>query len=230
MPDDRPMSEDFARPNAKRPTEDFTGAPLTDRGPVMQTASGRPFYLLDPQPEDVSLFDIAAHLARINRFNGATREPYSVAQHSVLVSELVPPSLALIGLLHDASETYTGDISRPMKRALEWVGYRGGAVDLVHCIVNPIEMAIWRHFGIDPAVVRAAHDEIKRADNIACATERRDLLAPSRFDWGPMEKPDARTIRTWHPMTAESVFLQRFDMLAPHLYSSEEQRRDRSGR
>ena len=44
----------------------------------------------------------------------------SVAQHSVLVSELVEDrSAALWGLLHDASEAYLHDLTRPLKRAIE---------------------------------------------------------------------------------------------------------------
>ena len=74
--------------------------------------------LHDPQPDTLSILDIAHNLARINRFNGATRTPYSVADHSVWVSKVVPEEFALAGLMHDASEAYLGDIIAPLKSRL----------------------------------------------------------------------------------------------------------------
>lgn len=65
---------------------------------------------------DFDIRTIAGHLAKINRFCGATRFPLSVATHSVVVSYLCPPELALTGLLHDISESFAiGDMIRPLK-------------------------------------------------------------------------------------------------------------------
>lgn len=114
--------------------------PRTDRGYNQTTASGYPFWVLDPRPEDIRIEDIAAHLSRICRFGGALREyvivpdpdsfsghgvtpvfveTYSVAQHSVLVSRNVPQEFALEALLHDAAEAYVGDVIKPIKLLLE---------------------------------------------------------------------------------------------------------------
>jgi hypothetical protein len=54
-----------------------------------RTYSGRHLWPLDPRAEDIDLVDIAHALARINRFNGHTGVPYSVAEHAVRVSRLV---------------------------------------------------------------------------------------------------------------------------------------------
>ena len=82
------------------------------------TRSGRHIRVLDPRPEDVYVPDIAWALSRICRFGGHAPRHDSVAQHSVLVSELCPPHLALVGLLHDAPEAYIGDVIGPLKHAL----------------------------------------------------------------------------------------------------------------
>ena len=68
--------------------------------------------------DDIDLADIAHGLALTNRWNGATREPVSVAWHSLIVSALaadMQPAAALHGLMHDAAEAYTGDWTQPYK-------------------------------------------------------------------------------------------------------------------
>lgn len=60
---------------------------------------------------------IAYSLANINRFTGHVGH-YSVAQHSVILSQQVPEEFALDALLHDATECYIGDVSAPLKAFL----------------------------------------------------------------------------------------------------------------
>lgn len=76
------------------------------------------FWPIDPRPEEVHIEDIAHHLGNICRYTGGTSRFYSVAEHSVYVSQAVPPEHALWGLLHDASEAYLTDIARPVKKYL----------------------------------------------------------------------------------------------------------------
>lgn len=93
--------------------------------PFICTQSGVRVPLLAPTADHINVIDIAYALARIPRFNGHTKgNPYSVAQHSVLVSRLiekrhpdVPPVVRLAGLFHDAHEAYIGDCSTPVKSA-----------------------------------------------------------------------------------------------------------------
>jgi hypothetical protein len=65
---------------------------MTGLHPVhIHTYSGIAFDLRDPQPAMVRLDDIIHSLSLMNRFNGAALFPYSVAQHSLHVAELLPP-------------------------------------------------------------------------------------------------------------------------------------------
>lgn len=64
------------------------------------------------------IYLIAQNLSHVNRWTGNTPVPFSVAQHSLLVSYLVPPRFALEALLHDATEAYLGDIAAPLKELL----------------------------------------------------------------------------------------------------------------
>lgn len=79
---------------------------------------GRIQDLLHLQPEDMRIEDIASRLAKINRYAGATRFPYSVATHSVLVSHLAR-DWSMSGLLHDIPEAFAiGDMITPIKRLM----------------------------------------------------------------------------------------------------------------
>jgi len=125
--------------------------------PEIVTVSGNRINFLTPDPEMVSIIDIAYGLSNICRFAGHTRQYYSVAQHSVNVSLLIRPDLALEGLLHDAAEAYIGDVSSPLKQLLP--EYRE--------IEARVECAIREKFGIKgpPA------PEVKTADLLALRSE-----------------------------------------------------------
>lgn len=139
------------------------------RGYFTQTVSGRKFWPLSPDPADVSPRDIAHSLAHLCRFNGHVSEFYSVAQHSVFVSDLIrrafsDPVVALWALLHDAAEAYIADLPRPLKVADELTDYRA--------IEQNVQGAICVKFGLPLEMPEA----VKRADNIALITEARDFM------------------------------------------------------
>lgn len=94
------------------------------RGGCVRTASGRYVSVTSPQPQDIILGDVAHHLSQINRYTGAARHPFSVAQHSVLVSYLLPPSYAFDGLWHDFPEYIVQDVNSPLKKQAFMTGYR----------------------------------------------------------------------------------------------------------
>lgn len=75
---------------------------------------------LAPEPAQINLADIAHALSLLCRGNGHIHHFYSVAQHSLNCAleakkRQLSPRLILILLLHDASEAYLSDVTRPVK-------------------------------------------------------------------------------------------------------------------
>jgi len=167
-----------------------------DRGNYIQTHTGLRFYPLDPQPEDICIEDIAHALSNICRFTGHTKHFYSVAQHSYYVSHQVPQEHALAALLHDASEAYISDVSKPVKE----LGVMGAYKQIEHLIMQ----AIAQKFGIQYPF----HESIKEADERMLFTEKRDLLPP--MDWGWTREPYKEEVIAFSPIHAEIEFLKRF--------------------
>jgi len=136
------------------------------------TATGRRVDLTEPDPKQVVPMDIAWALAQINRFTGHALRPYSVAEHSLLVCEIAQRDLKLdarglfAALTHDAHEAYCGDLCSPAKWAIgePW-----------HSFEDRIESAVRTALGTHVSANLYA-TQIKRADLIALATEKRDLM------------------------------------------------------
>ncbi|MBO9647388.1 MAG: hypothetical protein J7605_02675 [Variovorax sp.] len=143
------------------------------------TESGRP----------VRIEDIAHQLAQINRFCGATKRPYSVAEHSLLVSEFVQrdgrgATVQLAALLHDAHEIYTNDVSSPAKQAINLRAVQSGGTQAWRQFEREHEDTVRRHFGVQTTF--SAHRLVlQHFDLVALATERRDLLnwTPASARW-----------------------------------------------
>lgn len=161
--------------------------------------SGYVLDLLAPDATGLPITDIALCLASQPRWGGAARPWYSVAEHSVMVSRLVPEPLAYAALMHDCEE-FLGDWPSPVKVML--------GRDYVKSHIKPVKDALRRRFGFD--------DEspvIKQADLISMATELRDLLPPAWVDWGHLPAAHAARIVPVGPERAYSLFLERFDEL-----------------
>lgn len=106
------------------------GAMLSPEASQIETASGRFVDVLNPDPATIDLGDIAHHLALTCRYGGAVKRFYSVAEHVVLVHDLLEERGASEGilrtaLLHDAAEAYLGDVVAPLKWALRKEQWRG---------------------------------------------------------------------------------------------------------
>lgn len=190
------------------------------KGDWIQTGvTHRKFWPLDPRPEDVDIRDIAHALSNICRFTGHTREFYSVAQHSVLASQIVPPASALTALLHDAAEAYMGDIARPWKRFL-YVRTEP-VMDRVYESLRDVEHklldVILAKFGCSTAVDADIWGPVAKADEVLLVTEARDLMSPLASDWRHCEKNGYEALKDvivpWSSFDARFEFLKRFEEL-----------------
>lgn len=173
----------------------------------LQTYTGNVFDIAEPCVEDVEIKDIAHALSQINRFTGHTNIPYSVAEHSVRVSKLVPDEYALEALLHDASEAYIADMATPVKRTVNMEGY----LQLEKSIQTVCEIA----FGV--VSTAESHIIIKEADMIMLKVEAltflklpligawRQYIEDIEIPKGFNEYPHG-----WSPKTAEKAFMARF--------------------
>ncbi len=193
------------------------------RGDWSQTFTGRQFWPCDPRAEDVCIEDIAHALALQCRFAGHCRVPYSVAEHSVRVSlydtgyeranrdgDAATTQLALVGLLHDASEAYCVDVPRPLKPHL--TGYRA--------IERGVQRAVWERFGLLEFIDGEGGEmpaATKRADEVLLMTEARDLMSAPPVPWtfaqGVAAWPLVDVIVPWDWRRAEAEFLARFHAL-----------------
>jgi hypothetical protein len=169
--------------------------------PSILLQSGNYFDLLDLAGNKVLIEDIAHGLSHICRFTGHTWTFYSVAQHSVLASYLVPKEDALAALLHDAAEAYIGDISRPLKQLLP--DYKA--------IEARIEADVFRKLGLPPTMP----ESVKRADMVMLATEQRDLMPSHNDDWACLAgiTPLPARLEPWDAESARTAFLIRYKVL-----------------
>ena len=173
-------------------------------GPYLQTVSGRWVNPFDPDPDQLDAKNIARALANQCRFGGHSRVFYSVAQHSVIVSELVEQrggdaEDVFAALMHDASEAYLGDMPHPIK-------HRSPLGAAFKAAEEHLEEAIRDRFRI-----KADVPEIKRADRALLATERR---AFSNKDWHWPEldgvEPLDLELEAWAPDAAARAFAARY--------------------
>ncbi len=167
----------------------------SDRGEWISTFTGVKFYPRDPRSEEVRIIDVAHSLSHLCRFNGHCKYYYSVSEHSVLCSLIVPKEHALIALLHDAQEAYVADLSRPLKVMLPDYGL--------------MEAAVWRAVAERFGLPLDLPPEVKEADDRMCVTEWELLMTPGQWTI-PELSPAEVKIRCLLPNQAKELFLDRY--------------------
>lgn len=173
---------------------------MTERkGDWIQTFTGKAFYPLDARPEEIDIRDIAHALSMQCRYGGHTRFFYSVAEHCLHLSYMVPPDVALEALMHDAAEAYLVDVPRPVKKAL--LEYRTIEAGLERVIASALGLRYpWPDIVMD-------HDTRILTD------ERRQIMRDPPIPWSSDTEPLGVRIYGFAPQRAESEFLRRYEQL-----------------
>lgn len=171
---------------------------VTQTKSCISVVGGQFFDLLDPSTSEYSIDVIAIALGNLCRYTGHVTKFYSVAEHCVLVSQIVPPKFALEGLLHDASEAFVGDVSSPLKKLLPEY----------QVIENKIQEDIAKRFGL----VYPFPDEIHKADKQLYWSERK-TIAPAIDSLWNKEFRASRKVEPqgWSPSTARRKFVARYN-------------------
>lgn len=201
----------------------------------LQTCTGRPFVFDAPVVDTEHLTsEVAPVLAAVPRFGGHTLWHYTVAQHSVLCAEAAEDlhgdlELAAFCLLHDAHETWTGDITRPLQAALFDALGMSGPIDTkaLGKIQKRIDRAVFTAAGLDPKRYDHHAPRVKEIDVRALRTERDLLMHIPPMPWdSPIEEAPPLPIRDdglllrCSPSAAELAFMAALCRLCPALQNA----------
>ena len=107
----------------------------------IMTCSHKMFDPLNPEVELIDIADIAHSLSMLCRANGHFRSFYSVGMHCIncakeAIARGYSRKVQLACLLHDGSEAYLSDVTRPVKQEIP--RYRE--------IEEPLQDVIWEKF------------------------------------------------------------------------------------
>lgn len=173
------------------------------------TYTGKLLDAENPLPEDISIVDIAHALGNLCRFSGNTSTFYSVAQHSIRVSEVVPLRHQLQALLHDATEAYVADVPKPIKAMCP--------------DYQEVEATFWKAIAARFDLPLELHPLVKKADEALLRRESREF---TKLDLGPADLrvippiPDAAV--------AAELFIQRYYSIKTRVKDQEKRSHDRN--
>lgn len=169
-------------------------------GPTIMLRSGAWFDFCAPASSNFTIEDIAHGLANICRYSGQCTSFYSVAEHSIHVSEMAK-GFEFEALLHDAAEAFLGDITRPLKQLLP--EYKK--------IEANVERAILDRFGVSGPIPL----QVKQADLRVLAAEQRQVMPEGTDGWvrGQKVEPAPIVVRHLSPSEGKRIFLERFELL-----------------
>lgn len=164
----------------------------------IRTASGRKFSI---HKMDIDIDDIAEALSHIFRYNGHMQQSWSVAQHSIVVSDIVgthssDKKVVLSALLHDASEAYLPDVPSPFKSRLRDYVYLEGI----------ILREIFKKFGLEFPYSDIVHKVDKRIADWE--------MFSFRPEWKEHKRDYKLALSPQPPSVCKAMFLDRFAALS----------------
>ena len=163
--------------------------------------SGQRFYPPYLKPEDVNLRDICRSLSMQCRFGGHVKRFLSVAEHSVLVSNLAKihnesDYVVLACLVHDFAEAYVTDIPKPVKDVMPQFS----------AVEKMVEAVVLKQLGFAPEFF--PHEKIQGYDWLALHVEASQVMKNPPVDWlMDLSTTKAKDIKIncWSPEDAERV-------------------------
>lgn len=172
----------------------------------IKTYTGVMFDPLNPDPELIEIRDIAHALSMLCRANGHFRSFYSVGQHCLnclgeAQARGYSRRVQLACLLHDASEAYLSDVTRPVKKELP--KYLE--------IETPLQETIWRKYLGEP-LTPEENTQVFDIDDTILYYEFVALMATKLSDREPELKSQPR-FDFMGFLPCEEAFLQLFAML-----------------
>lgn len=166
--------------------------------------SGARFNYNRPEESDVTIEDLASALSNVCRFSGHLPRFYSVAQHLVNTSYIVPPEYAFEGLMHDTAEAFTNDLPTPLKWALP----------IFKELEVKIETAMADRFGFQfpyPPSVKEADTNMLILEKLYVKGDT--SVWPNYEDIVVDHLVDKVDLSSWRPNIARNRFLKRFEEL-----------------
>lgn len=191
---------------------------------ILTLSNGKGVDLTNPTAADIDFDVVAEHLAKENRYNGATRGfAYSVGQHSVVgadaaFTDIGSRELAGYFLLHDGPEAFLKDDTTPKKKALGEIAAAefGILADEIlgtfALLTNRFDAAIHEAAGLAWPPSSSLQSAIKAYDEIMFVTEWRDLMRGSPHpNWDQYRKvhPLPDVIVPLHWTQSKTKFLDR---------------------
>jgi len=156
------------------------------------TFTDRKFHLYGDDPDDICLEDIAHATGNLCRYTGHVREFYSVAEHMVLVSNIIRAYGGSLmeqreGHMHDATEAYLCDIAAPFKAEL------GKYYEL--------EAMVWKRIAAKYGLPEVHSPIVKTADWTALFIEAKHLVVADHTKWKgyDLHGPAAEDFMINHP-------------------------------
>lgn len=125
----------------------------------IKTRSGIMFDPLKPRAEEIEITDIAHSLSMLCRANGHFKQFYSVGQHCINCAREAAARgysrrVQLACLLHDGSEAYLSDVTRPVKEELpKYVE-----------IEEPLQAVIWEKY-LGAPLTQEEYDQVFDIDD-----------------------------------------------------------------
>lgn len=171
----------------------------------ISTYDGSFFDFHNPTNFSFDIETIAHALSNICRYGGHSNRFYSVAEHSILVSEVVPAKLALCGLLHDASEAFVGDMPSPLKALCQ--SYRD--------IEDKVHEAICAQYNLPFPFP----SDIKLADKMVYRAERDQVTCVPDTLWHTEIAKAKVVVMCYPPEEAKFRFMERYRELTEPRYT-----------